>query len=46
VAFCRFWAMTPREVDELTPDEYEAMTRYALREQREQAKAARKARRR
>ena len=25
--FCRFWRMTPRQVDELTPDEYEAFDR-------------------
>lgn len=37
--------MTPRQVDELTPAELDAMTRYAVREQREQRRAARKARR-
>jgi len=38
--------MTPREVDQLTPVEYEAMLRYAVREQREQKRAARAAARR
>jgi hypothetical protein len=37
--------MTPRQVDELHPDEYKAMIAYANREQREQQRAARKARR-
>jgi len=40
VNFCRFWSMTPREVDELTPAEYDEMTRYAVREQAEQRRAA------
>lgn len=40
--FCRFWRMTPREVDELHPDEYEAMVRAAVREQRAERRAARK----
>jgi hypothetical protein len=38
--------MTPRQVDELRPDEYEAMVAYALREQREQRRAERAASRR
>jgi len=37
--------MTPRQVDELEPDEYRAMVAYANREQREAQRAARKARR-
>jgi hypothetical protein len=37
--------MTPRDVDELHPDEYQAMVDYAIREQREERRAARKARR-
>jgi hypothetical protein len=37
--------MTPRQVDELHPEEYEAMVRYAIREQRDQAREARRARR-
>jgi hypothetical protein len=44
--FCRFWRMSPREVDALSPDEYAAMIAYAVREQRAQARAARAARRR
>ena len=39
VNFCRFWRMTPRQVDELHPDEYEAMVQAAIREQREQRRA-------
>lgn len=38
--------MTPRQVDELRADEYAAMTLYAVREQRDQQRAARAARRR
>ena len=38
--------MTPRDVDELSADEYTAMIRYAVHEQREQARQARKANRR
>jgi len=38
--------MTPRQVDELTPLEYETMLRYAVREQREARRAARAAQRR
>jgi hypothetical protein len=37
--------MTPRQVDELSPAEYEAMYAYALAEQREQARQARVAQR-
>jgi hypothetical protein len=36
--------MTPRQVDELTPAEYDAMWRYAIREQREQRRLARRRR--
>jgi hypothetical protein len=35
--------MTPRQVDELTPDEYAAMIAYAVREQREAERAERRA---
>jgi hypothetical protein len=35
--------MTPRQVDELTHAEYEAMIRYAVRAQREDERAARRA---
>jgi hypothetical protein len=45
VNFCRFYGWTPRQVDELTPDEYEAFQRAAVREQREQRKANRAAQR-
>jgi hypothetical protein len=38
--------MTPRQVDELTAEEYRAMTDYAVRESRETERAARRARRR
>lgn len=38
--------MTPRQVDELSPDEYRVMTDYAVREQRDQRRAARAANRR
>ena len=41
-AFCRFWRMTPRDVDQLTDQEYEAMVRYANRELKAQQRAARK----
>lgn len=37
--------MTPREVDELSPAEYRALTQYALREMRERSRAAKRARR-
>jgi hypothetical protein len=37
--------MTPRQVDELHPEEYEAMRAYAIRVQRAEQRAARKARR-
>ena len=30
VNFCRFWRMTPRQVDELHPDEYDAMVAAAM----------------
>ncbi len=43
VNFCRFWNMTPRQVDELTPAEYDEMTRHAVREQAEQRRAQRRA---
>lgn len=43
--FCRFWRMTPREVDELHPEEYEAMREYVIKVQRAERRAARKARR-
>ena len=36
--------MTPRDVDELRADEYAAMLRFAVREQREQRRAARRRR--
>jgi hypothetical protein len=39
--FCRFWGMNPRQVDELRPEEYEAMIRYAAAEQREQRRRQR-----
>lgn len=37
--------MTPRQVDELSPAEYEAMTAYAVRGQRDERRAARAAKR-
>lgn len=37
--------MTPREVDELHPDEYDAMVSYAAREQARERRAARAAKR-
>ena len=37
--------MTPRQVDELTPAEYEAMVRYAVRSQRDERRQARAAKR-
>jgi hypothetical protein len=37
--------MTPRQVDELHPDEYRAMVAYAVAEQRADQRLARKARR-
>lgn len=37
--------MNPRQVDELEPAEYEAMIRYAINVQRDQARAERAARR-
>lgn len=36
--------MTPRDVDQLTDDEYAAMVRYAQREVRATARAARRKR--
>jgi len=36
--------MTPREVEELTPVEYAAFWRYAIRDAKAQAREARKAR--
>jgi hypothetical protein len=42
VNFCRFWQMTPREVDDLYPDEYDAMTRHAVAAQAADRRAARK----
>jgi hypothetical protein len=38
--------MTPRQVDEMTADEYAAFWRYAENEARARAREARKARRR
>jgi hypothetical protein len=38
--------MTPRDVDQLSAAEYQAMTRFANREIRAQERAARKARKR
>jgi hypothetical protein len=38
--------MTPRQVDQLHPDEYAAMVAYAVAEQRAEQRAARQARRR
>lgn len=38
--------MNPRQVDALHPDEYRAMTDYAVREQRQDRRAARAAERR
>lgn len=35
--------MTPREVDELEPDEFAAMIDYAVRDQREAERAERRA---
>jgi hypothetical protein len=37
--------MTPRDVDQLHPDEYVAMVDYAVREQRAEQRAIRKAER-
>jgi len=45
IAFCRFWGMTPRQVEQLTVEEHSAMVDYAVREQRAQRRAARAARR-
>lgn len=42
VRFCRFWSMTPRQVDELSDREYFAMVRFANREIRAANRAARK----
>jgi hypothetical protein len=36
--------MTPRDVDALSPEEYDALTRFALAEIRAQERAARRAR--
>jgi len=44
VNFCRFWGMTPRQVEQLTVEEHGAMFDYAVREQRAQRRAARAAR--
>ena len=41
-AFCRYWRMTPRDVDQLTDQEYAAMVRYANRELKAQQRAAKK----
>lgn len=38
--------MTPREVDELTDDEYVAFCRFIERDAKDQARAARRARKR
>jgi len=38
--------MTPREVDQLTPDEYAAMWRFIERTERERKREERRARRR
>ena len=38
--------MTPREVDQLHPDEYHAMVDYAIKVQRDEQREARKAARR
>jgi hypothetical protein len=43
--FCRFWGMNPRQVDELRPEEYEAMIRYAADVQREERRRQREAER-
>jgi hypothetical protein len=43
-AFCRYWRMTPRELDQLTDDEYEAMVRFANQEARARRRAAQKRR--
>lgn len=45
-SFCRFWRMTPREVDELTSDEFDAFVRLMKAEDREARKAMAKANRR
>ena len=45
MSFCRFWQMTPRQVDELHPEEYRAMWDYAIKVTRDEARAARRARR-
>ena len=37
--------MTPTQAEELHPDVFEAMVRYAARSQREEQRAARRARR-
>ena len=42
-AFCRFWRMTPRQVDELTQDEYLAFWRYAEQTSRDQEREQRRA---
>jgi hypothetical protein len=35
--------MTPRQVDELSPAEYQAMIAYAVKSQRDEERAARRA---
>jgi len=44
IAFCRYWGMTPREVDALTPAEYQEMTRYAVTQQAAERRAQRRRR--
>lgn len=44
MSFCRYWRMHPRDVDRLTGDEYEAMVRHALAEERRAKREASKAR--
>ena len=41
--FCRYWRMTPRDVDALAADEYERMIEYAVAQQQEERRAQRRA---
>lgn len=43
IGFCRYWRLSPRQVDDLDPEEYRAMSDYAVRDLRARAREARKA---
>jgi hypothetical protein len=45
-AFCRFWRMTPRDIDALSDAEFAALARYMTAELKARERAARKAGRR